>query len=62
MVGGRAYDWRRKIAAGRTEWVDFNREAQAQFIQQFFLYGLPSEHKERGESGLAFLRVPKDRS
>ena len=52
----RAYDWQREIADGRAEWMDFNREAPAQFIQDLYLQEPPAEHQERAQRALALLR------
>ena len=41
-----AYNWEKEIGRGKTHWQDFNREAQAQFIQNSFDGGrkVPPEH------------------
>jgi len=41
-----AYNWEKEIERGKTHWQDFNREAQAQFIQDSFNGGrkIPVEH------------------
>jgi hypothetical protein len=34
-----AYDWRAELAAGKTRWEDFNKEAQAEFLRDVYRYG-----------------------
>lgn len=38
-AGRDAYDWADGMAKGRTRWQDFNRESQAEFIQDLWLKG-----------------------
>ena len=33
------YSWEKEIARGNTEWVDFNKESQAAFVEDVFLAG-----------------------
>jgi hypothetical protein len=39
LLGAGAYDWQAEIARGRTCWDDFNKEAQAQLIQDLWQRG-----------------------
>lgn len=34
-----AYNWEREIDRGKSDWRDFNREAQGQLLQDIYLYG-----------------------
>lgn len=36
---GNAYDWPKEIAEGRTDWVDFNKESQGQFLEDVYTDG-----------------------
>lgn len=36
---GQGYNWQGELTRGRFRWQDFNREAQAQFLQDIFLIG-----------------------
>ena len=36
---GNAYEWRKEIEEGRTDWVDFNVESQPQFLEDVYKYG-----------------------
>lgn len=39
LTGGDPYDWEAEIAGGKPHWTDFNKEAQAEFIQDLWLKG-----------------------
>ncbi len=39
IYGSSAYDWERELANGRNDWEKFNKEAQAELIQNMWTYG-----------------------
>jgi len=60
--GSAAYDWQAEAARGKSDWREFNREAQAQLIQDVWLRGvstLDEKHSQLVTAALTSLRAKK---
>lgn len=63
LLGNSAYDWKAELARGKSDWRDFNKEAQAQMIQEIWMQGNSSaahQHDDLAAATLKSLRTRKN--
>ncbi len=63
LLGDSAYNWKAELARGKSEWSEFNKEAQAQMIQEIWMQRNSSaahQHDELAAATLKSLRTRKN--